>query len=172
MALGSAFLLSGQALAQSFVEDSEISITKGEAVRISSVDDWLVGVFTALDTISGSALSAYDRQCVFSTTGAYQLEVVSGNGGTRLNLQSGSGDGMNYRIWVVWRNLTGTFTGRITNNTVINVNNLRALTTLDCADDSFFAGNLWFRAQVLPGDFNAAPPGIYQDFVTINVRPE
>lgn len=169
LALGGLLAVSAAATAQS-VSQSDITIVKGEAVKISDVDDWLIGVFTASDTINFSQYQ-WDPQCVYSTTGTYSIQVTSANGGANLNLQSGT-DSMNYRIYTVFRR-GGNYFWTSSTNTTINISNMSgSSTSLTCADESIAGINLWFAALVRPADFNPAPPGIYQDVVSLTVTPE
>ncbi|MBX2885301.1 MAG: hypothetical protein KTR32_35430 [Granulosicoccus sp.] len=160
---------STSATAQS-VEQSEVSIVKSEGVKISDIDDWLIGVFTSSDTINFSQYQ-WDPQCVYSSTGAYSIQVSSSNGGANLNLQSG-GNSMNYRIYAVFRR-GGNYFWTSSTNTTINIGNMSGSSaSLTCADEQIAGINLWFAALVTPADFNPAPPGIYQDVVSLTVTPE
>jgi len=171
LALGLALSLAFPGAAQSDIEQSQISISKGDTVKISDVDDWLIGVFTASDSINFSQVT-WDRECVYSSSGAYQIEIVSGNGGGQLNLQSGSGDTMGYRIYSIWRAAGGGYFWTSWTTTTRTLTNMGGSSSLSCADEFITGTNLWFGALVTPADFNPAPPGIYQDFVTLNVAPE
>ena len=167
LALGATSLVSAQDSAQ-----SEISIIRGEAVSISNIDDWLIGVFTATDSIATLQYN-WDAECVFTTTGVYRVEVTSQNGGGLLQLRSSAGDTMDYELWTYSRtNLTGGYQllGFFTSPVILT--NRRGSTSPTCAGEPTDGTNLWFAALVRPGPFNAAPPGIYQDVATIVVSPE
>lgn len=164
------FAVPNSALAQDSV-DSEVSITKGEAIRISNIDDWLIGVFTATSTINNWQYQ-WDYQCVYSTSGAYSVEITSQNGLTPLALISGAGDQMEYDIYSFYRrgvnyNLDGPY-----DTATFSLTNLSASQSPTCADENYGGANLFFAAVVKPAGFNAAPPGIYQDLVTLQVVPE
>lgn len=169
LALSALLAVSSTAGAQSLAE-SDISIVKGEAVKISGIDDWLLGIFTSTDTINFSQY-LWDTQCVYSTTGTYSVQVSSANGGANLNLQSGA-NSMRYRIYTVFRR-GGSYFWTSSTNTTININNMSgSSSSLTCADENIAGINLWFAALVTPADFNPAPPGIYQDVVSLTVTPE
>lgn len=172
---GSVLLLVGifanLAYAQSFTHEADVTITKGESVKISNVDDWLIGVFTSLDTINTSQY-LWDQQCVYSSTGAYSIQVSSANGGGALHLESSSGDEMNYRIYSFYRRNTGGYTLRAFNTSNFTITGLRGSSVLDCSDQPVNGVNLWFAPLVTPADFNPAPPGIYQDLISLTVTPE
>lgn len=151
--------------------DAELSITKGEAVKISGIDDWLIGVFTATSSINNLQYQ-WDYECVYSSSGAYRVEIISTLGDNPLNLQSSAGDKMNYEIWSFYRqgnsyNLDGPYT-----TPTFTLSNLSASQSLSCSDEAYGGNNLFFAAVVRPGPFNNAPPGIYNDQVTLIVSPE
>ena len=157
------------AIAQSS-EQSTVSIIRGESVKISNIDDWLIGVFTSIDTIN-SIQYQWDWECVYSSTGSYQVNLVSQNGGSELVLRSSAGDEMKYWLYVYFRQ-GGTYNLQGFTTPVININNMSGSQSLSCADEPIVGSNLWFAALVRPNDFNPAPPGIYQDLMTIIVSPE
>ncbi len=157
------------ARAQSSV-DSDITMVKTEAVKISNIDDWLIGVYTATDTITGAAFR-WDAQCVYSSTGAYRIELTSANGGNQLHLLNNAGDRMRYFLYTFHRR-GSTYTIERFTDTVVNINNLSGSLSLTCADERVAGTNLWFTPVVFAGDFNVAPPGIYTDFMTLVVSPE
>lgn len=165
-----AFLAAAPASLFAQSAESDLRMVRSELVKISNIDDWVIGVFTAVDSISNLAFN-WDWQCVYTSTGSFNVEVTSQNGGSRLTLESASGDEMNYFIYAYFRrgnrfSLTGHATP------VINLNNLSGSQSLTCDDERFAQTNLWFAAAVTPADFNPAPPGIYRDFVTLMVSPE
>ena len=150
--------------------ESELSMVRSELVKISNIDEWLIGVFSATDTINFNQFE-WDFQCVYSSTGSYKVDVTSQNGGSQLRLVSDSGDEMRYRIFTYVRrgnlyNLNGHTTP------VFSLDNLSGSLSLTCADEPLAQSNLFFAPLVTPNDFNQAPPGIYRDFVTIVVSPE
>ncbi len=149
--------------------DAEVSITRGEAVQISNIDDWLIGVFTAIDTINNIQYN-WDWECVYSSTGSYRVEVISQNGGSELRLNSGT-DSMRYWIYAYFRQ-GNNYRLRGFTDPNFTLNNLSGSTQIDCSDEPVVGTNLWFAALVRPADFNPAPPGIYQDLVTLLVSPE
>jgi len=154
---------------QSASTDAEVSITRGESVKISNIDDWLIGVFTANESINNIQYN-WDWECVHSSTGSYRVEVISQNGGNELTLKSGP-NSMRYWIYsYVRRGANYQLQGSTSPN--FTLNNLSGSTQVDCSDEATPGTNLWFAALVRPADFNPAPPGIYQDLVTLLVSPE
>jgi hypothetical protein len=158
----------GTVFAQASI-DTEVSITRGESVQISNIDDWLIGVFTSIDTINNIQYN-WDWECVYSSTGSYRVEVISQNGGSELQLNSGT-DSMRYWIYAYYRQ-GNTYRMRGFTDPNFTLSNLSGSTQLDCSDEPTAGTNLWFAALVRPADFNPAPPGIYQDLVTLLVSPE
>lgn len=149
---------------------SQISITRAEQVKISNIDDWMIGIFTATDTIP-TIVYNWDWQCVYTTTGSFRVEVTSANGGTRLHLEDGAGNSMNYWLYIYFRR-GATYTMDSHTTPTATYTNLSGSTRLDCSDEALGSSNLWFAALVRPADFNPAPPGIYRDVVTLVVSPE
>ena len=159
---------SGLLYAQSASLDSEVAITKSEAVKITNIDDWLIGVFAATDSINTIQYN-WDAECVYSSTGSYKVEVISQNGGTELTLTSGP-NSMRYWIYSFFRR-GANFRMQGFTDANFTINNLSGSRQEDCSDEPNAGTNLWFAALVRPADFNPAPPGIYQDLVTLLVSP-
>lgn len=166
LSLSVAFM--SESIAQQSV-DSQINLQRTESVRISNIDDWLIGVFTATDTINNLQYQ-WDWQCVYTSTGSFRVDVSSANGGSLLALESSSGDQMTYQIYTYSRR--GNNYSLIGHNTpTFSLSNLSGSQSQTCNDEPSNT-NLWFAAVVRPPAFNAAPPGIYQDTVTLVVSPE
>ncbi len=159
---------SGLLYAQSASTDTEVAITKSEAVKISNIDDWLIGVFTATDSINTIQYN-WDAECVYSSTGSYKVEIISQNGGADLTLKSGP-NSMKYWIYSFYRRGANYRMQGFTDSN-FTINNLSGSRQQDCSDEANAGTNLWFAALVRPADFNPAPPGIYQDLVTLLVSP-
>lgn len=156
------------ASAQQSVE-SDITLERSESVRITNIDDWMIGIFTSSDSIN-TLQYEWDWQCVYTSTGSFRVDVSSANGGARLALESASGDRMTYQIYSYSRR--GNNYRMVGHNTpVFALNNLSGSQSLTCNDEPSNT-NLWFAAVVRPFAFNAAPPGIYRDVVTLVVSPE
>lgn len=156
------------ARAQQSVE-SDIRLERSESVRITNIDDWIIGIFNPTDTIR-TLQYEWDWQCVYTSTGSFRVDVSSANGGAGLALESGSGNRMTYQIYTYSRR--GNNYSLVGHNTpVFALNNLSGSQSLTC-DDEPSNTNLWFAAVVRPFAFNAAPPGIYRDVVTLVVSPE
>jgi len=149
---------------------SELKIERADAVRISNIDDWLIGIFEPNDNINNIQYN-WDAICVFTSTGRYRVEVTSTNGGGQLNLESSAGDLMDYEIYSYTKIAENNYELTRHLTPIINMNNLLGSQQLDCADEPQ-STNLWFAALVRPQAFNAAAPGIYRDVVTIVVSPE
>lgn len=166
----------GAAPAQQSI-DVRISLTRAEAVRISDLDDVLLGTYAATDKLGASEVSGADTQCVFSSTGAFQVELISRNastvGGNWLVLASGAGDTMRYTLSLRARASTGGAWGgwqEYQKNDFMGLSGPGS-SSLDCTDQP--AGvNLEFSAAVQTGQFNGAQPGVYQDVLTFVVSPE
>jgi len=161
---------SSHTLAQSNSAESEISIVVGESVKISNVDDWLLGVYTATDTVNFLTPLFRDDQCVFSSTGAFRITINGQHSNSSFLMESQNGDTMAYRMLINYRRNGGnrfTFV-----NTPATFNNIDGASTLDCSDSPNPGWNLRFYTYVLGASFNAAPPGIYQDTLTLLVAPE
>jgi len=143
-------------------ENSTVTITRGDAVRITNIDDWLIGVYTATDTIP-TIIYNWDYQCVFTTTGLYGVTVTSQNGGAQLTLASAAGDTMAYEIYSYSRQNGGGFELRRHLTPTINLTNRSGSTSPTCADETAFANtNLFFAPLVLIGviggsDWRIAP---------------
>ncbi len=148
---------------------SEVVLERSESVSISNIDDWMIGIFTSSDTIN-TLQYEWDWQCVYSSTGSFRVDVSSANGGSRLALESSSGDQMDYQIYSYSRR-GGLYSMIGHNSPTFALNNLSGSQSLTCSDEPSNT-NLWFAAVVRPFAFNAAPPGIYRDIVTLVVSPE
>ena len=175
LAVACAVLATGPAGAQDSA-DSLISVEKVEEVRISKIDDILIGVFGADGTITQRQYRTdqFDYQCVYSTTGGYRLTVSSANSAGRLELVSDAGDAMRYELHLWFRRQGGSFqyTSTRYRNAPIDLPGLSASRSPTCADEGLDNSNLIVTGLVLPEDFNPAPPGVYRDVLTLTVSPE
>ena len=160
--------------------DSEISMTRGNAVKISGLDNWTIGVYGPDDTLPTNFQNSWDLSCVYSSTGVFSLQLVSQNGSGPMTARSGS-DELNYSVQVVYYQ-GGINVGGINallvrranrDRSPAAVDNMRGSLSLTCADDIYNGGNnLGLAAFMRKADFDAAPPGIYQDTMTVIVSPE
>ena len=168
LGLASALPLVSPSLSAQSLAESRITIGRGDAVQISEIDDWEIGVFGPDDDISNIAYR-WDGTCVFSTTGAFRVEVSLANRGTGpLRLRNGDGVEMAYEIYTYSQAVGGAYQMvRFTNGPVVQTNRV-ASQVPDCEG----ASNMYFTALVRPGPFNAAPSGVYRDYATIIVTPE
>lgn len=165
-----ALVFSSQSLAQSNTAESEISIVVGESVKISNVDDWLLGVYTATDTVNFLTPLFRDDQCVFSSTGAFRITINGQHSNSSFLMESQNGDTMAYRMLINFRRNGGNRFQFVSTPGIFN--NIDGASTLDCSDSPNPGWNLRFYTYVLGASFNAAPPGIYQDTLTLLVAPE
>jgi len=149
--------------------DVLVTITKGEAVQISGVDDQLIGIFDA-DAVLGAATvrATIDDICVYSTTGLYDMTLESIHPG-RVMLRGSSGVNMNYLIDIWTRDAAGSGAlQRIRRSRATEFTNRLASRVLGCTDGSV---TMRLRTFVTRARFNEAPPGIYQDTLILTVRP-
>lgn len=155
--------------------NAEISVERANAVVLSRVDDWFLGAYSALETES-SLIRVYDWTCVFSTTGMYSLTIQSANGGSSLKLQSRSGDQITYWILVMHEGPSGAVrtTVRVPDYHITGMIASRDLNCEGLKEDNKNEQNwnLRFRPAILHRNFNAAPPGIYTDQITLVVTAE
>ena len=168
-----ATLVTPSVRAQQASADAELSIVRSELALISDVDDWVIGLHPSAATLSFSDFSDWDWQCVYTTTGLFGVEVTSANGGSRLHLRSGA-DELDYHFYTWYRQgaTYPTYAVGPYSTPSVTIGNLSGSLVPDCSDEAFGNSNLWFIARVYPADFNAAPPGIYRDVMTITVTPE
>lgn len=156
----------------SATEDAVISITVEDSAQISKLDDNFVGIFTASDTLVGISYS-WEWICVYSSTGSYDLQIISQNGGSSLNLQSSAGDSMAYTMYTYLAQGGTSGFDYIGTETTINRTGLPASLDLNCDDGQNLSGHNLFFAPVVGGAaFNAAPAGIYTDLLTLIVSPQ
>ncbi len=165
-----AFGLSSQSYAQSESATSEVRVVVGEAVKISNVDDWLLGVYSATDTVNFLTPLFRDDQCVFSSTGAFRITINGQHSANSFLMESQNGDTMAYRMLINFRSGGGNRFQFV--NAPATYTNVDGASTLDCSDSPNPGWNLRFYTYVLGNSFNAAPPGIYQDTLTLLVAPE
>lgn len=171
--LGLMLLIAPFAMMVSTAAPTRISISKVFGVQLSKVDDWNFGVHSATTTALAdmsvtTADGFWDDTCAFSSSGAYDLDVSSQNGGSLFIMKSGT-DQIPYTITVSYKR--GTYQTKTYTASPISLKNLRASQITDCADE-FSGHNLRFAPLVAAADFNAAPPGVYQDIVTLVVSPK
>jgi spore coat protein U-like protein len=147
---------------------SVVSIERQEAVQISGIDDWDFGSWAVHDT-ANRAVRLRDTTCVHSSTGSYSLTLGSLNGTNRLRLMSGDGSRIRYNIVVRYQD-GAALTNQRVRQSGTTINNMTGSLTLDCTGARNW--NLRFTPIVNRNQFNRAPPGIYQDVVTLLVTPE
>lgn len=158
---------------------SEITIQKIDAVQITKIDDWIIGVWTSTAVETGTfEFNNWDWQCVYSSTGAYSLDIQSANGGPQLGVVSSAGNRIRYTIRTASQTTAspGSLTYANYFTPSISLTGRKAMTSTDCSDTSehigYGANNLFFLPYVTTAEFNLAPPGIYRDVVTLTVSPE
>ena len=151
---------------------SKITVTVGEAAKISGIDDWVIGIHTADESLGAYWEYNWDYECVFSSTGAYSVELTSQNGVSPMVLKSASGDEMDYEVWAyVKQGASHSIKGpyRAANFTIPNLTGSDSQT---CQGEGYGGHNLFFAALVRRTSFDPAPSGIYRDQMVITVRPE
>ncbi len=165
------FLLAfgNHAYAQQNSAQSTISVFVGDGVKISNVDDWFLGAYSANYNM-GTPPRFIDEQCVFSSTGTFSLSVVGLNSTNQLRMVNSNGDTIRYRSQMIY--YRGTRQRRVNFNRPRTVTRITGASTTDCSDTTNLGWNIQFSTWVYPGSFNAAPPGIYQDTISITVVPE
>lgn len=169
-----ALCLTSSTLHAQEAEDADISIVKGDAVLLSDIDDWLVGVFGPNDSIN-QRVGNFDFFCAHSTTGLFSLDLSSTNGGANLTLFSGGGDAMEYFVvaYSYSENASRVFPDTRQEFTQpFTLNRRLGSPTPSCVGQGFGDANLYFAAAVEPANFNAAPAGIYRDTVVMTIRAE
>lgn len=151
---------------------STISITVGETAKISAIDDWVIGIHAADENMSSFWEYKWDYECVFTSTGAYSVELTSQNGASPLELRNNSGDPLAYEVWAyVKKGASYSIKGPFRDAT-FNMSNLTGSDSQTCQGEGYGGHNLFFAALVRRTNFNAAPTGIYRDQMVITVRPE
>ncbi len=151
---------------------SKISIVVGESAKISAIDDWVIGIHAAGENMSSFWEYQWDYECVFSSTGAYSVELNSQNGSSPLELRNNSGVSLDYELWAYVKNgasysMKGPYT-----TASFSISNLTGSDSQTCQGEGYGGHNLFFAALVRQSNFNAAPTGIYRDQMIITVRPE
>lgn len=141
----------------------DINIVKGNAVRISNLQDINFG-----GTNSTPAQQFIDV-CVYSTTGSYDITATSGNGlGNNFRLgNAGLTEFITYDV--DFNNVASGTTGTDLNNAVTS----NAFTGADqLQDDCGGSVNARMFVQINNGSFNAASSGSYSDTLTLVVSPQ
>jgi len=151
---------------------SDISVIRGEAVRISDLEDWVIGIFAADANLTNWTFN-FDTACVHSTSGAYRLEISVQNGPGALRLKNDAGDEMAYELYTSSFGLRANDARGNVNNTFYTSSPVRVTGRWGSpAQDCGGVPNIGFAAIVRQAAFNAAPAGIYRDYATIFVTPE
>lgn len=151
---------------------SKISITVGETAKISAIDDWVIGIHAADENMSSFWEYKWDYECVFSSTGAYSIELNSQNGASPLELRNASGEALAYEVWAYVKEGSGLSIKGPFRDATFSMSNLTGSDSQTCQGEGYGGHNLFFAALVRRSNFNAAPTGIYRDQMVITVRPE
>jgi len=157
------------AFAQQQSVQTTISISVGEGIKISNVDDWDLGTYAANHNMARPPRFR-DRQCVFSSTGTFSLSVMGLNSSNQLRLVNSAGDTIRYRTRMTF--YRGNNRRRVNLNRPRTISNISGASTIDCSDSRNSGWNVQFNTWVYRGSFNSAPPGVYQDTISITVIPE
>ena len=141
-----------------------MQLTKGDAVRISNLQDMSFG--------AGFALPArqIDDICIFSTTGSYTITASSngnGSGGPQFRMVN-AGSTEHVRYFVEFRDDTFSQNGDALTHNVASATYSNA----DTVSDNCSGGvNSRIIVEIDAGTFNAATPDTYSDVLTLLVQP-
>ena len=128
-------------------------------VMLSGLDDVNMG------TWAGGTMTSFEFACTFSTTTQYRVTATSTNGaGQWHRLIDGSGNFLRYLVH--WRD-SNNLQRRLRHNRQSVVFSSNA-TAVDCGG----ATNTRIRIRVREAWLTAAPPGVYNDTLTLLVQPE
>jgi hypothetical protein len=153
----------GAATAGSSTGDLEVLLQKGDAVRISGLDDVDFGITNV------NPVNQVDTACVYTTSTNYDILATSehGIGGVQGFRMGDAGDANFIRYDVQWDDLSA------------NTENLTEGTTSatvfvgDNADELCSGGtNVTITINPNNGDFTAAPTGAYDDPLTLLVTAQ
>lgn len=138
--------------------ESDVTLTKQNAVLISDVSDLDLGSFisTAID------LEAFDDVCIFNSTSNYQVTITSANAAFALS-DGGTGT-IPYSM--TWADSTATANNVAYNTAIPSLQGDRTSTT--CGGGT----NARFTVSVAAADFNSAAPGSYTDTLMLMIEPE
>ncbi len=144
--------------------DINVELTKGDAVRISDLQDMYFA----------SGLSLPPRQiddvCIYSTTGSYTITASSqgnGSGGSQFRMLSAS-KGQIVRYFVEFRPDTFSQNG----DTLLHNTTSTTYTNADTVSDTCSGGvNSRIIIEIHAPTFNAALPDTYTDLLTLLIQP-
>ena len=141
-----------------------IELTKGDAVRISELQDIYFAAGTTLPP------KQIDDVCVYSTTGAYTVTASSqgnGSGGTQFRMLSGVTSDF-VRYFVEWRPDTFSQNG----DALLHNQPSSTYNNADNVSDNCSGGvNSRIIIEIDSATFNAALPDSYTDVLTLLVQP-
>ena len=152
--------------------ESKLSIIIGETAKISAIDDWVIGIHAADEDMTSFWEYQWDYQCVFTSTGAYSVQLNSQNGASPLELRSASGEPLAYEVWAYVKEGTALSIKGPFRDASFSMSNLTGSDSQTCQGEGYGGHNLFFAALVRRANFNAAPTGIYRDQMVITVSPE
>jgi spore coat protein U-like protein len=143
--------------------DLDISMTKGDEVRISNLSNINFG--SNNNTPAGQTLDV----CIYSSTGSYDITATSSNGnGTTFRLANGGASSF-IEYDVQWNNTASGNNGTDLNNAVTSGVFTGANTTQnDCGGGV----NSRLFVDVVNSSFNAAPSDNYTDTLTLVITPQ
>ena len=142
------------------IGDLNISITKGELVRVSQLADIL---FPPMATMAADTTLTTDI-CVFSTTGGYNVTVTSPNANVNQLRLAAGGNFLPYSM---------SLDDYAAPQTLPHGIQRTGFTGADPVNDLCSGGtNATLSATILSADFNAVPAGAYADTVTMTFNPE
>lgn len=140
----------------------DITITKADQARITSVTDINLGTWT----IATGAPTGFDDVCVYTSTGSYEVTTTSANNtGASYRLYDGSA---NYIVYTVnWNDATGGGGAAMTHGTAMTGQ------TGDSTSETCSGGqNASVQVDITNANMIAAVAGTYTDTLTMVVAPE
>jgi len=156
LASGAAISAQQGALGAATEGNVEVRVLKDAAVKISKLNDVDFGVHNNMtnDWFAG------DDFCVFSSSGAYGVTLVSSNPGSYTGFSMVSGTGvLPYEV----------FYGATSMTAEVELNGQLG----DQADENCLNGtNAALTVKIDANNFNSIAPGLYSDTLSILVRPE
>jgi spore coat protein U-like protein len=139
----------------------QILIAKGNAVKISNLDDIDLGYWT-----SGAVQDRTETLCVYSSTGTYRITASSSNpSGTTFRLKSGSAY-IPYSF--SWKDTVGGGGFTTLSHNVVVSGQAGRKTNDNCSTGD----NATIRIRIATNDIKTAASGSYRDRVTLLVAPD
>ena len=145
---------------------SDISITKGDAVMITKINDINFGSW---DATQGDVTQS-DQVCVHSTTGNYKITATSTQGADEFQMKTADGtSSVNYSVIWLDTSTTGATDIALTHATAAGSASAGSLDQ-DCGGQD--STNARFTISLTSEDLGAAAAGDYSDTLKLLVSPE